>query len=276
MLETALRHAGRDYTAYFLARPDESGEEVGRAVAAAFDLLSSRVGAFVDGPDVIAERPSLDPAALFLADPARWLEERHADFRAQGRPLRETVILTTFGPRLASALAPLGFAAETIGLPAAPPGALALRRTEGGRQENGAGALFYIEAVDDAHPAIAPTFALVVMEGDALAGGVCGAVAPSGGENAAWIAAFATRADAPAGLGTRMHGLLEHALRAHDVARIDLGTQTAAPFYARLGYVTTRLVAKGLRARPGPDGRVVSSDLAMMQKRLTPPPLNRE
>lgn len=275
MLETALRHAGRSYTGWFLARPQEPARIVGRLVDDVFRLLAERVAACGYGPDVIAELPSLDPAALFLADPARWLDERHADLAARRRPLRETVILTTFGPRLAAALRPKGFAVETVGLPAAPPGALILRRRESTERPGDAGALLYVEAVDEADPAIAPNFALALMEGDALAGGVCGAIARSGGEAAAWISGFAVRADAPAGLGGRLHALLEDALRARGVARIDLGTQTAAPFYARMGYVQTRLVAKGLRARPGPDGRAVACDLAMLRKRLAPPPINR-
>lgn len=101
-----------------------------------------------------------------------------------------------------------------------------------------------------------------------MVGGACGAIHARDGRRYAYLAMMAVAADAPAGTGTRLGGLLRDALARQGVSAIDLGTQTAAPFYERLGFHTTLRLVPSLRFRQGPNGGRIWHDLVMMRRTL--------
>lgn len=263
-MNSALLHEGRLYRLADVEQGRNDEDEIAVAAGAIIELFGRRAEEFSFGADIVVAYPDLAPGSPFLMDPGADVDARVAGLARVGRAVRAIVVLTTFGPQIGPALTARGFRAESLGLIAAPDGAVALRR----ETRRGATTL-YIEAVDEAASDARPNFALGLFDAqDDLAAGVCGVISPRGGETAAWIVANAVRVGEPAGLGTALAALLDDFLRRRGVARIDLGTQTARRFYERVGYRVTRVLLEGLRTRKGPDGRPIPSDLAMMTKRL--------
>ncbi|HEX8414791.1 MAG TPA: hypothetical protein VF637_13025, partial [Sphingomicrobium sp.] len=84
----------------------------------------------------------------------------------------------------------------------------------------------------------------------------------------AYLSIMALDADLPRATGGRLaRSLLDH-LRREGVKIVHLGTQTAGPLYAKLGFATTHTVLPRLRTRRGADGRQVATDLQMMELTL--------
>ena len=243
-----------------LTRNDTDGQALDAAADAIFDLFLEREGEFGFGPHVTVDYPDIDdPAASpLLADPLDYIARRVA---ASRDPIACVVLLTTYGDRLLSPLAAAGFGDTAVIMPAGPAFTYASFRPRNGAR----GRTLYLAAVDEADPRMRPDFA-VELRGDngALRGGACGSIDGA----YAYLSIMALDPDLPPATGRRLAiATLDH-LRAEGVEVVHLGTQTAGPFYAKLGFATTHTVLPGLRTRRGADGRQVATDLQMMELRL--------
>ena len=250
--------SGLDLT--ILTRDDRGRNALDEAAAAIFDLFLEREGEFGFGPRIAAEYPDIaDPTtSALLADPVGYIARRVA---ASRDPIARVVLLTTYGDRLLSPLAAAGFGDTAVVMPAGPAFTYASLRTRSGA----GGRTLYLEAVDEADPRIDPDFAVELRDGDGgLRGGACGSIDGA----YAYLSIMALDADLPPATGRRLAGALLGHLRGQGVQVVHLGTQTAGPFYAKLGFSTTHTVLSGLRTRRGADGREVATDLQMMELRL--------
>ena len=72
----------------------------------------------------------------------------------------------------------------------------------------------------------------------------------------------------PNGTGTALGKKLIDVLRAEGVTAIHLGTQTAGPFYEKLGFSVTHRLVLGLRTRRAANGVLVQTDLVMMERKV--------
>lgn len=239
-------------------RNDTDEAALDAAAAAVFDLFLNRQDEFGYGSHVTAHYPDIaDPAtSAFLADPVAYIAGRIA---ASRDPIAHVVLLTTYGERMISPLAAAGYGDTAIVMPAGPDFSFASMRTgEHGRT-------LYVEAVDEDDPRMAPDFVLELRDraGD-LRGGACGSIE---GEYA-YLSIMALDHDLPRATGRRLAKSLLDYLRQEGVKIVHLGTQTAGPFYAKLGFATTHTVLSRLRTRRGADGRQVATDLQMMELTL--------
>jgi len=241
--------------------------ELAAGAAALFDLFLAREPEFGFNPDIVVDYPDLtaDAASPFLADAPGYVAERLAALEARGDPVGRVVILTTYGDAVGAALATAGWSGERIDMPAGPDGTWTYRldRSEAGRT-------LYIEAVDEADPKIRPDFLLELRDGQGrLRGGAWGSIHEREGRRFAYIATMALGVGLPPGVGMRLGQALEAALRDAGVVAVHLGTQTAGPFYERLGFQVIHRVLPDLRFRIGDDGARLRTDLVMMERRLT-------
>ena len=245
---------------YILTRDETAEGALDAAAAAVFGLFLEREGEFGFGRNVTVDYPDIaDPAtSALLTDPVGYLGRRVA---ASRDPIARIVLLTTYGDRLLSPLVAAGFGDTAVVMPAGPAFTYASVRTRGGA----GGRTLYVEAVDEADPRMSPDFVVELRDEDgALRGGACGAI--DGGY--AYLSIMALDADLPPATGRRLaKALLDH-LRGEGVEVVHLGTQTAGPFYAQLGFATTHTVLSNLRTRRSADGREVATDLQMMELRL--------
>ena len=225
------------------------------ATAQIFALFAERVQEFGVNPDVVIDYP--DPGASdFLTDPAGYVARRQAEAGA-GR----VTILTTYRDQIGPALTDAGFLLTDIDMGAGPDGTAFLTR-----DSQADGPILYIEAVNEADPKIAPSFALLLCD-DAgrLVGGASGSVHRADGVARAYLAIMAVAAGQPAGTGTALgHALIAH-LKAAGVAQLNLGSQTADRFYEKLGFDLQHRVLPALRYRDGAGGQRIWHDLVMMQ-----------
>ena len=234
--------------------------------AALFDLFLAREPEFGFNPDVVVDYPDLaaGAAAPILDDAPAHVAGRIAALEAAGPPVGRVVILTTYAGAVGAALTAAGWAGSRIDMPAGPDGTWAYRldRSEAART-------LYIEAVDEADPKIRPDFLLELHDVEGrLRGGAWGAMHDRDGQRFAYIATMTLDVGLPPGVGTRLGEALEATLRAAGVTAAHLGTQTAGPFYERLGYRITHRVLSELRVRLGDDGARTTTDLVMMERRL--------
>lgn len=231
-----------------------------------FKLFLAREPEFGFNPDVVVDYPDLAAGAdsPFLADAPGYVAARIAALEAQGDPIGRVVILTTYADAIGSALTAAGWAGQHIDMPAGPDGTwtYSLERSSGARA-------LYIEAVNETDPKIRPDFLLELTDDKGrLRGGAWGSIHARDDQRYAYIATMTLDAGLPPGVGTRLDQALEATLRDAGVAAAHLGTQTAGPFYERLGYRITHRVLPELRVRLGDDGARVTTDLVMMERRL--------
>lgn len=190
-------------------------------------------------------------AAAFRADPQAVVSA----LSANAAPI---IILTTWAGEVRDALCAAGFFRDPVDWPAGPANTAIFSRP-------GQGAPCYLEIVDEEDPAIAPNLVVSASDGHGLVGGAISVL--RGG--AAWLAVMAVRAGSPPGSGTRLWNALLAAYRCNGVRRLDLGTQTAGPFYSRCGMGITHLAIRDLRWRSGENGPVWT-DLQMMTLAIDP------
>lgn len=231
------------------------------AIGEIFALFAGREREFGINPDVVIDYPDLS-GSDFLADPVGSLARRQAGVEAdRGLPLARIVILTTYRHRIGAALEGAGFVLTPIDMGAGPDGTAFLTRDL--RPE---GPVLYVEAVNEADPRIAPTFALRLTDADGrLVGGACGSVHREGGAARAYLAIMAVRPGLAAGTGTALAlAMIDHLKRA-GVTQVNLGTQTADRFYAKLGFRLQHRVLAKLRFREDAERGRIWHDLVMMQ-----------
>lgn len=241
-----------------LTRTDTDDAALDSAAAAVFELFLARQEEFGFGANVTAHYPDIaNPAtSAFLADPVAYIARRIA---ASRDPVARVVLLTTYGERMLSPLAAAGYGDTAIVMPAGPDFSyVSMRTADHGRT-------LYLEAVDETDPRMNPGFVLELRDhAGVLRGGACGSV----DGDYAYLSIMALDADLPRATGGRLaRSLLDH-LRREGVKIVHLGTQTAGPFYAKLGFATTHTVLPRLRTRRGADGRQVATDLQMMELTL--------
>lgn len=238
------------------------------AAAAIFRLFLEREGEFGFNPAIVTEYPDIaaPTTSAFLANPAAYVDERVEALEATGAAVVRVTILTTFADRLATPLRIAGFEVSPIDMPAGPDFTAAFTQS----RRAGAGRTLYLEAVNEADEKIRPTFALELIDGAGrLRGGACGSIHEKGGKRYAYLATMTLARDLPAGAGSRLGAALTRFLAEEGVDVVHLGTQTAGPFYEKLGYRVTTTVLRGLRVRQTEDGRMIATDLVMMEKILS-------
>ncbi len=233
---------------------------------ALFQLFLRREPEFGFNPDITVDYPEIDQGtdSPFLADAPAYLAKRLTDLEAEGRSVGRVVILTTWADQVGAALTAAGWTGQPIDMPAGPDGtwAYALDRSDGTH-------LLYVEAVNEADPKIRPDFLLELHDADGqLRGGAWGSIHDRDGQRHAYIAIMTLDEGLPPGVGTALGQAVDAALRQAGVGVAHLGTQTAGPFYQRLGYRITHRLVPDLRVRSDASGQIISTDLVMMERRL--------
>lgn len=234
---------------------------------AVFDLFLAREPEFGFNPQIAVDYPDLGAGAAspFLADAPAYIAHRIAALEAVGPPIGRVVILTTYAEAIGPALAAAGWTGVPIDMPAGPDGTWTY-----GLERSSAERTLYLEAVNEADPKIRPDFLLELTDAEGrLRGGAWGSIHARSGERFAYVATMTLDAGLPPGIGTRLGEALDAALIEAGVSLVHLGTQTAGPFYERLGYRVTHRVLPALRERTADDGRRITTDLVMMEKRLS-------
>lgn len=234
--------------------------------AALFDLFLTREHEFGVNPEIVIDYPDLSGGATspFLVDTPAYLATRIEALERTGDPVGRMVILTTYGDVVGRALTTTGWAAEHIDMPAGPDNTWVYRL-----DLSEAPRTLYIEAVNEADPKIRPDFLLELHDRNGrLRGGAWGSIHERDGERFAYIATMTLDVGLKPGVGTLLGQALDAALSDSGVAVAHLGTQTAGPFYERLGFRITHCVVPGLRFRTDNTGASVMTDLVMMERRL--------
>jgi len=264
MVET-LTVQDRRFTLEVLTTATASRAQLDAGAAELFGLFLSREKEFGFNPDVVVEYPDIAAEGPFLSDPAGFVAAR----RAEGAPFARVVILTTFADRVHNALAAQGFAARPIDMPAGPDHTAAFLWPADGTQPKGR--TLYLEAVNEADEKIRPNFVLRLLdEAGQLQGGACGSIHARDGRSYAYLATMTLAEGLPPTTGTSLGAALLELLRREGVATVHLGTQTAGPFYEKLGFRTTLRLVPALRYRQAGEGRLIPHDLVMMELDLTP------
>ena len=249
----------------FLSSDATPRDALDAAAGAIFSLFLEREREFDFNPAVVAEYPDIaDPGtSRLLTSPLAYIAERCKALNASGAAITRVAILTTYGERLHSSLGAAGYQVTRIEMPAGPDHTYAFVRSQGTSAE--AGRTLYLEAVNEADAKIRPSFVARLTDATGrLCGGACGSVHAHGGVRFAYLATMTTAADLPATTGTQFAGVLLDFLRAQNVKTIHLGTQTAGPFYEKVGFKVVHRLVPALRTRQAGDGRRVAHDLVMM------------
>jgi len=258
--------AGAGLTLRVRTSDDTDRADLAVGAAELFELFLKREHEFGVNPDVTIDYPDLTAGAdsPFLADAAAYVEGRLAALEAEGESVTRVVILTTFGPVVGPALEAGGWDAARIDFPAGPDGTWTYSKdlwTEG--------RVLYIEAVNEADEKLRPDFLLELTDDHGrLRGGAWGAIHDRDGSRYAYIATMTLDVGLKPGVGTRLGEALHQTLTKAGVVATHLGTQTAGPFYERLGFRITHRILPALRVRTSEDGAQVTTDLVMMERRL--------
>jgi len=263
-----LEIGGQRFTLETLNLATATRARLDEVAAELFGLFLAREEEFGFSPDVVTEYPDVAAEGGFLDDPLGHIAaRRHA---ADGQDFDRIVILTTYADRIGPALVAAGYAATPIIMPAGPDHTSASTLNTG--STTGQARTLYLEAVNEADEKIRPSFALRLLDqSGALAGGACGSVHDLDGHRYAYLATMTLAGGLPPTTGTRLGQALLQALARDGVRTVHLGTQTAGPFYDRLGFRTTLRLVSRLRFRSGPDGQPVWHDLVMMACDLPAP-----
>ena len=259
----SIRIAGKTFALQALTTATPR-TDLDAAAAEIFGLFLKREPEFGFNPDVVTEYPAIDADAPFLRDPAGFVSARLAE--AESAPFDRVVILTTFADRVRDPLVAQGFAVLPIDMPAGPDNTAAFTLDLGAGPRT-----LYLEAVNEADEKIRPNFALRLLDAEGvLQGGACGSIHDRNGRRYAYLATMTLAEGLPPGTGTLLAEALLDLLRDQGVAVVHLGTQTAGPFYEKIGFRVTHRLIPGLRSRKGADGRVIAHDLVMMALDLVP------
>ena len=231
-----------------------------------FNLFLAREPEFGFNPDVVVDYPDLSAGAAspFLADAPAHVADRIAALEADGGPIGRAIVLTTYADAVGEGLTAAGWRGERIDMPAGPDGTWTYRLDRSDARRT-----LYLEAVNETDPKIRPDFLLELHDADGrLRGGAWGSLHERDGRRYAYIATMTLDVGLPPGVGTRLGQALETTLRDAGVVAAHLGTQTAGPFYERLGFRITHRVLPELRVRVGDGGARTTTDLVMMERRL--------
>ncbi|WP_270693122.1 MULTISPECIES: GNAT family N-acetyltransferase [unclassified Aeromonas] len=245
-----------------LFQPDNSTpDELSERQLALFALLQLREQEFGFNPNVIVHYPE----TRFLNAPLDYLAQLIAAQQQQGHLINEVVILTTY-PQVQAPLVDHGYRHEAVHMPAGPDHTTIFRIQSG---THVAGKTLYIEAVNEQDPKIRPTFVLMLRDKNGeLQGGMSGSIWNQDERRYAYIGTVVMRPGQPAGSGTRLATAVLEYLTRQGVCEVNLGTQTAEPFYTKLGFQTIHHIVPALRHRMASDGTKHPHNLVIMSKLL--------
>ena len=245
-----------------LFKPDNcSPDELSKRQLALFALLQQREQEFGFNPNVIVHYPE----ALFLTTPLDYLDQLILEQQQQCHLFNEVVILTTY-PQVHTPLVERGYRHEAVHMPAGPDHTAIFRMQSG---THVAGKTLYIEAVNEQDPKIRPTFVLMLHdENGELQGGMSGSIWNQDERRYAYIGTVVVQPGQPAGSGTRLANAVLEYLTRQGVCEVNLGTQTAEPFYTKLGFQTIHHIVPALRHRMASDGTKHPHNLVIMSKLL--------
>lgn len=247
-----------------LAAPQADRAALDASAASIFAMFLARETEFAVNENVVIDYPAIAGASPFLHDPLGYIAASIGKVEAGGGRIGRVVVLTTFADVVGVALEAAGYRATRIDMPAGPDFTSAYRLDLGA-----AGKTLYIEAVNETDEKIRPSFSLELRDGDGqLAGGACGSIHRRDGRTHAYLATMTLGPGLPPGTGTTLGEAVDSMLRAAGVSTIHLGTQTAGPFYQRLGYRVVHTVLPKLRYRVSASGDRVCTDLVMLARDL--------
>ncbi len=264
MTSKIIHIAGQPYTLKEMTIGPSSRESLEAEAALIFGLFLEREKSFGFNPAVVTEYPEIAPPehSPFLNDPVRYVAAR-CDAAAGGTPIGKVVILTTYADRLFAPLVEAGYQPSPIDMPAGPDNTAAF--TYELTDQPGPGRTLYLEAVNEADEKIRPTFVLELLdEAGRIQGGACGSIHERDGQRYAYLATLAVTPNLPPTSGTHLAREMLRFLAEMGVDTIHLGTQTAGPFYQKLGFRISHRLIPGLRHRAGKVGQVAVHDLVMM------------
>jgi len=245
-----------------LSAPTATQDQLDASAMAIFELFIERETEFATSEDVAIDYPDIAGSTQFLSDPLAYISARLE--QAEGAQFGHVVILTTFANMVGEALERAGYAATRIDMPAGPDFTSAYHFKTGDGPRT-----LYIEAVNETDPKIRASFAMELRDGGSkLVGGACGSIHRRDGKAYAYLATMTLGAGLPSGTGTMLDEQLVAFLRELGVSTVDLGTQTAGPFYQRLGYRIAHTVLPKLRYRITADGNRAYTDLVMLRRDL--------
>lgn len=261
--------SGRQFCLDILTVETAARDRLDASASEIVSLFLSREKSFGFGSNIVVDYPDIGPDSRFLGDPVAYLEERLASAALAETPFGQVVILTTYADRIGRPLIDMGCVPAPIDMPAGPDNTCAL--TYQVPNHSAAARVLYVEAVNEADPKIRPSFVLSLVDEDRLlVGGACGAIHSLEGRRYAYLAMMAVAPGLPPTTGTRLAEAMLDLLRRERVSGVNLGTQTAGPFYEKLGFDTTHRLVRGLRHRIAEDGRRFEYDLVMMTLNLDP------
>ncbi|AXV21219.1 MULTISPECIES: GNAT family N-acetyltransferase [Aeromonas] len=240
---------------------NSSPDELSEKQLALFALLQQREQEFGFNPNVIVHYPE----ARFLSAPLDYLDQLISEQQQQGQLINEVVILTTY-LQVQAPLVERGYRHETVHMPAGPDHT-AIFGMQYGTQV--AGKTLYVEAVNEQDPKIRPTFVLMLRdEHGELQGGMSGSIWTQDERRYAYIGTVVVQPGQPAGTGTQLANTVLEYLTQQGVYEVNLGTQTAEPFYAKLGFKVIHHIVPALRHRTASDGAELPHNLVIMSKLL--------
>lgn len=264
----AVRFEQAALTLSIKARSDIGQAELDASATALSGLFKTREEEFSFNPAIVAEYPETSDATTspLLVDPVGYIDGRIVQLEREGGPITGVVLLTTFGDKLHSPLSAAGYRGTPIDMPAGPDFTCWFELE---RARLIAGRTLYLEAVNEADDKIRPSFALELRDAqDRLRGGACGSVHERNSRRFAYLATMTLDTGLPRETGRRLGEALIDFLRTAGVDTVHLGTQTAGPFYEKLGFRIVHRVLPDLRLRRTADGSVASTDLVMMEMEL--------
>jgi len=226
---------------------------------ALFALLQQREQEFGVNPEVIIHYPEAD----FRTAPIHYLEQRLSELQLQGNIINNIVILTTY-QQLHSDLMQACYEYEPVHMPAGPDATAIFRQN---LTSDPTGKTLYIEAVNEQDSKIQPTFVLMLHDDDGkLQGGMSGSIWTQAERRYAYISTVVVQPNQPKGIGTRLAQTVLDYLQQQEVDEANLGTQTAEPFYTKLGFRVIHHIVPGLRYRIDPNGAKLPHNLVIMSK----------
>ena len=265
----SIRCGDTKFSIEFLTAARTSRKMLDAEAGAIFSLFLERERAFDFNRAVVTEYPDItDPdTSHFLKNPLEYIAERCFALNENGELVTRVVILTTYGNCLYRTLGVAGYQVSRIEMPAGPDHTCAFILDQA--VPDGVGRTLYLEAVNEADQKIRPSFVVRLTDDTGrLCGGACGSVHAQGGVRYAYLTTMAVAAGLPATTGTKFAEVLLDLLRAQSVKTIHLGTQTAGPFYEKIGFRVVHRLVPALRERQTDDGRRIAHDLVMMARDL--------
>lgn len=225
---------------------------------ALFNLLQIRDSDFTLNENIILEYPA--PLEDFLNNPIKYIHKKDLS------EIKEIVILTTYGDKLIKNLVNDEFKANLIDMPAGPDNTYHFSK-----QINQSGKFtYYLEVVNEADEKIRPTFIITAKNNNnEIIGGISGNIFEKDNQKFAYIATTVTAPNSPKGLGSQMMQETLNYLEKSNVAKVNVGTQTADKFYIKHCFNIINHLIKNIRYRNDKNNNKVWHDLVILEKQLT-------